>query len=108
MALFPGATSKSGQAGFGEEGAVAVSSALGRAYAKLPTKARQASWPKVMAGPAGRVLSRTGTRWGRSGATSTHSLLPGGGRGSLRGQVRIARHFDDPHPGISAASGGGA
>ncbi|GGS19551.1 hypothetical protein GCM10010221_15330 [Streptomyces parvus] len=50
--------------------------ALGRDYAKLLTKTRQALWPKVMAGPAGRVLSRTGTRWGRFGATSTHSLLP--------------------------------
>ncbi|ALU93562.1 hypothetical protein WQO_09435 [Streptomyces globisporus C-1027] len=27
------------------------------------------------------------------------------GRGSLRGQVRIAPHFDDPHPRISAAFG---
>ncbi|SCE43988.1 hypothetical protein GA0115253_1053611 [Streptomyces sp. Termitarium-T10T-6] len=27
------------------------------------------------------------------------------GRGSLRGQVRIAPHFDGPHPRISAAFG---
>ncbi|MFI1220981.1 MULTISPECIES: prevent-host-death protein [unclassified Streptomyces] len=27
------------------------------------------------------------------------------GRGSLRGQIRMARHYDEPHPGIASAFG---
>lgn len=52
----------------------------------------QASGLKVITGPVGRLLSRTGTRWGMLSATSRHSLLPP--------LYVLARHFTPERFGV--------
>ncbi|MBT2380106.1 hypothetical protein J7E90_22920 [Streptomyces sp. ISL-111] len=38
-------------------------------------------------------------------AASVRPTVRRAGRGSLRGQVRLPAHFDDPHPRIAAVFG---